>query len=147
MTTTHIDRFFLAIDREDLITDERFDSDAGRLRNGELLREEIVKWTSERTKREVMERLGGAGVPCSATFDTRDLFEDPHLQERGFIHSVQHPTAGEVRMLGFAPRMSQSEVAFEPPPELGEHTDSVLREELGLEPDRLQALREAGAIG
>jgi formyl-CoA transferase len=146
VTPTHIDRFYLAIEREDLITDERFSNDDGRIRNAALLRDEIVSWTRERTKQEVMQRLGAAGVPCAATLDTRDLFEDPHLLARGFIHEVQHPTAGEVRMLGFAPRMSRSEVPFQPPPELGEHTDAVLREELGLEPERLAALRESGAI-
>jgi crotonobetainyl-CoA:carnitine CoA-transferase CaiB-like acyl-CoA transferase len=101
----------------------------------------------ERTKQEVMEQIAGAGVPCSATLDIKDLFDDPHLNERGFVHTVQHPVQGEVRMLGFPPRMSQSQVPFEPPPELGQHTDAVLGEELGLDAERLKTLHDAGAIG
>jgi len=146
VTAPHIDRFYLAIERPDLVTDERFSKDAARLQNSDLLHEEIAKWTRERTKQEVMKILGDAGVPCSATFDTVDLFDDPHLNERGFVHSFDHPTAGEVRLLGFAPRMSGSEVSIQPPPDLGEHTDSVLSEELGLDAARLKSLHEAGAI-
>ena len=146
VTAEHIDRLYLAIDRPDLITDERFNSDQARVRNSEILHEEIASWTRERTKHEVMEQVAGAGVPCSATLDTTDLFDDPHLNERGFVHTVEHPTQGAVRMLGFAPRMSQSEVPFAPPPELGQHTDDVLRKELGVETERLETLREAGVI-
>ena len=98
------------------------------------------------TKQEVMKHLGEAGVPCSATLDTVDLYEDPHLNERGFVHTFEHPSQGEVRLLGFAPRMSGSQVPIEPPPDLGAHTDAVLSEELGLDATRLAALREAEAI-
>jgi formyl-CoA transferase len=146
VTAAHTDRLYMAIDRPDLITDERFATDEGRLRNSKALYEEIAQWTGQRTKHEVMHHLAGADVPCSATFDTRDLFDDPHLNERGFVHTVEHPTHGDVRMLGFPPRMSGSHVPFAPPPELGEHTSSVLSEELGIDDERLQALREAGAI-
>jgi len=147
VTPPHVDRFYLAIDRPDLVTDERFIGDEARLANSDLLREEIIAWTSVRTKQEVMKQLCEAGVPCAATLDTQDLFDDPHLNERGFVHEVEHPTQGNVRMLGFPPRLSDSEVAFEPPPELGAHTDAVLSEELGWGPEKLAALREKGAIG
>ena len=50
-------------------------------------------------------------------------------------------------MLGFAPRMSASEVPMARPPRLGEHTDEVLAEELALDDDALSALREGGIIG
>jgi formyl-CoA transferase len=146
VTAPHIDRFFMAIERPDLVTDERFAGDAARFQNSDALHDEIEKWTRERTKQEAMKHLGEHGVPCSATLDTTDLFEDPHLNERGFVHTFEHPIRGEVRMLGFAPRMSESAVPIEPPPDLGQHTDSVLAEELGLSPERLKALREAEAI-
>lgn len=147
VTPTHIDRFYLAIGRPDLVTDERFATDEARFQNSDALREDIVAWTSVRTKQEVMKELGEAAVPCAATLDTRDLFDDPHLNERGFVQTVEHPTEGPVRMLGFPPRLSASEVPFSPPPELGAHTDTVLAEELGCDADRLAALRESGAIG
>ena len=79
--------------------------------------------------------------------DTQELYEDPHLLERGFVKTLDHPDEGEVRLFGWAPRMSANEVELERPPKLGEHTESVLAEELGLGAEKLADLREAEAIG
>lgn len=146
VTAPHMDRFYMAIDRPDLVTDERFATDAARLENSQALHDEIEKWTSQRTKHEVMRELGEAGVPCAATMDSLDLYDDPHLNARGFVETLEHPELGPVRMMGFAPRMSGSPVEMRPPPGLGEHTDSVLAEELGLDAAGLARLREADAI-
>ena len=146
VTAQHWDALCLTIERPDLIVDERFATDMARLQHGAELYEEISKWTRECTKQEAMVRLGEAGVPCSATLDTRDLYEDPHLLERDFVKTVRHPRYGEVRLLGFAPRMSGSEVEIEAAPLLGEHTDEVLAGELGLGADELASLREDGIV-
>jgi formyl-CoA transferase len=146
VTAPHMDRLYMAIDRPDLITDERFSTEEARNENSDLLFDEISLWTQERTKREVMTILCEAGIPCSATFDTCDLYDDPHLQARGFIRTVEHPTEGEVRMLGFPTRMDGADVDWERPPGLGEHTDEVLSSELGIDDERLRSLHEAGAI-
>jgi len=106
----------------------------------------FTAWTSERTKHDVMQILGDAGVPCSACLDTEELHSDPHLVERGFIHHIDHPGHGEVPLLGFAPRLSESEVEIERAPLLGEHTDDVLAEELGLETKEITALRQSGIV-
>ena len=147
ITDTHIDKLFVAIGRPDLITDERFDDFMKRLQRTPELHEEVEQWTRERTKQEVMRELGEAGVPCAATMDTKELYDDPHLNERGFVKTLPHPEQGEVRLLGFAPRLSGSPVEMRPPPSLGEHTDAVLTEELGLDAERLAALRGQEAIG
>lgn len=146
ITNVHIDKLYMAIDRPDLITDERFDDFMKRLERTPELHAEVEKWTLERTKQEVMRELGEAGVPCAATTDTKELYDDPHLAERGFVKTFEHPERGEVRLLGFAPRLSASQVEMTPPPGLGEHTESVLAEELGLDGERIAALREAEAI-
>ncbi len=146
VTAPHMDKFFMAIDRPDLVTDERFATDEARVANTDALHDEIEKWTRVRTKHEVMKVLGEAGVPCAATMDTADLYDDPHLNHRGFIKTLPHPDLGDVRMLGFAPKMSANEVEWTPPPGLGEHTDSFLAEELGFDADQLKRLREAEAI-
>ncbi len=147
VTSTHIDKLYMAIDRPDLVTDDRYDDFMKRLERTEELHLEVEKWTLERTKIEVMKTLGEAGVPCSATMDTVELYDDPHLNERGFIKTLPHPDHGDVRMLGFPTRMSASEVEMSVPPELGQHTDSVLSSELGLDESALASLREADAIG
>ncbi len=146
VTARHWDSLCLAIERQDLIVDPRYETGEARIENGGALYEELAVWTRERTKHDVMECLGAAGVPCSASLDTRDLFTDPHLTERGFVHQIDHPVHGEKPLLGFAPRMSGSHVPIRRAPMLGEHTREVLSEELGLRDAELDAYREAGVL-
>ncbi len=108
--------------------------------------EEIAKWTRERSKYDVMQVLGDAGVPCSAVLDTKDLFEDPHLLARGFVQKIQHEEQGELPLLGPSIRLSESHVPLRAAPLLGRHTAEVLREDLELEEDRLAELRRDGTI-
>ncbi len=146
VTARHWDSLCLAIDRADLIADPRFDTGAHREANGDALFEEIAEWTRRQEKHEAMCLLGAAGVPCSAILDTHDLYRDPHLLERGFIEKVEHPDRGEVPLLGFPARMSESMVTFERAPYLGEHTDQILSDELGLDGEAIRKLREAQVL-
>ena len=111
------------------------------------VRREIEAWTRTRPKREAMAALAEEGVCASEVFETNDLFTDPHLAERDFIARVDHAQHGEVRLLGWPARMSKSRVAMRAAPLLGEHTDEVLAEDLGLTPESIGALRARGAIG
>ena len=139
--------FCEAIGRPELREDPRFATVADRRENSDVLAEEIAAWTSVRDKREVMRTLGEAGVPCGAVLDTKDIYDDPHLNERGFVKTVEHETLGEVRLLGWPPRMSASEVPLVGSPLLGQHTHEVLTADLGLGDDELAELAEAGVIG
>ena len=143
----HWDSLCAAIDRADLLIDERFATDSGRQRNGVSLYEEIAAFTRTRTKHEAMEIIAAAGVPCAACLDTRELHHNQHLTERGFVQELDLPVHGKVPMFGFAPRMSESHVPMTRPPRLGEHTDEVLRAELALPEADLAELRKTGAIG
>ena len=143
----HWDALCAAMDRGDLLLDSRFTDVGSRVENGNALYEEIRNWTGQRTKYEAMEAIAGAGVPCSACLDTAELHRDPHLTERGFVHEMNLPVHGRVPMLGFAPRLSESTVAMERPPRLGEHTHEVLAADLGLSEREIDALQERGIIG
>jgi formyl-CoA transferase len=147
VTDRHWDALCLATERHDLVVDPRFESGAKRALHGAELFEEISRWTRQHGKYEVMRRLGDAGVPCSAILDTRDLYNDPHLLERGFVKIVEHPERGEVPLLGFPTRMSASHVEMKRAPFLGEHSDEVLRADLGLSDEELTSLRDEGVIG
>ena len=140
------DTLCVTIGRPELAEDPRFATSEQRRDNSPELSKIIESWTLQRTKWEVMKILGEAGVPCSANFDTRDLFHDPHLTERGFIHTLQHPTQGEIKLLGWAPRMSKSDVPIERAPLMGEHSDEVLKEDLSFSDAQVAELREAGVI-
>jgi formyl-CoA transferase len=147
VTGRHWDALCLAIDRPDLVVDPRFETGEKRALHGPELVAEISAWTRRHEKHEVMRRLGDAGVPCSAILDTKDLYEDPHLLERGFVETVEHPERGEVPLLGFPTRMSASRVEPKRAPYLGEHGDEVLRADLGLDEAALAALRDEGILG
>jgi formyl-CoA transferase len=140
------DAFCAAIERPDLAVDERFLDPRDRRTRQDELYEEIVPWMLEHEKFEAMHILGDAGVPCSAIYDTADLFSDEHLKERGFIHHLEHPVEGEITLLGQPYRLSESDVPITPAPQFGEHTDAVLTDDLGLDASKLDALRESGVI-
>ena len=136
-----------AIGREDLADDPRYNTPKGRFENGDDLAEVISEWTSRYTKQEAMAILGAAGVPASAVLDTLDLFADPHLNERGFVHTVDHEAKGPVRVLGSPMNLSDSQVEIEAAPLLGRHTDSVLADELNLTQTEIDRLRADGVLG
>jgi len=147
VTTRQWDALCLATERPDLVVDPRFETGELRAKNSGDLFAEVGAWTIQRDKFEVMHHLGEAGVPCAAIFDTHDLYHDPHLLDRDFVKQVEHPELGQVPLLGFAARMSRSEVAMQRAPTVGEHSDEVLRADLGLADDELAALREDGILG
>ncbi|MEE9255317.1 MAG: CoA transferase, partial [Pseudomonadales bacterium] len=104
------------------------------------------KWTLGRDKYQAMRELCEAGVPASAVLDTKDLFENPHLEERGFIHTVEHEVHGSIRLLGWPARMSESEVPITASPRLGRHTVEVVAEDLSMKPATIDKLLADGVI-
>jgi len=141
------DTLCAVIDRPDLIVDPKYATPKDRAKNADELDAEISKWTRQHEKHEAMRILAGNGVPVSAVFDSVDVFNDPHLTERGFFKKVDHPVEGELTLMGPTFRMSDSDVEVERPPMLDEHTDEVLSDDLGMSADELLGLRGAGAIG
>jgi len=140
------DALVVAMERLDLNEDPRFNTLRARIKHGPELYQEIAAWTSQRAKFEVMETLGAAGVPCSAAYDSEDIFADKHLRARGQIRKISHPVNGEVEMLAPPVHLSESTVEMARSPLLGEHTTEVLAAELGLEAEALEHLASAGVI-
>jgi len=145
-TNTHWQRLLKVIGRDDLLDDPRFCSPEERMRHEDAVNALVEGWTRERTKREVMETLGRAGVPAGAVFDTKELSDDPHLRKRGIFATVQHPVRGSVLMPGWPVKMSDSEVAVTSAPLLGQHNQEVYGEWLGCTPSEVTALRDEHVI-
>ena len=136
-----------AIGRPDLLTAPSYQTPRDRYRNRLALKAEIEAWTLQRDKYEAMRQLAEGGVPASAVLDTKDLYENPHLLSRGFVHEVEHAALGPVKLLGWPARMSESAVPIKAAPLLGQHTWEVVAADLGLSETELQELMEAGVIG
>jgi formyl-CoA transferase len=146
-TTRMFDALVTAIGMPHLAADERFATPQARARHGEELDAEISTWTRTRTKWEVMEYIGPLGVPVGAVYDSRDIFNDRHLSERGQILTYEHPVRGTVTMPAPPVHLSKNETPVERAPLLGEHTSAVLEAELGIDSGAFAALEEAGVVG
>jgi formyl-CoA transferase len=139
-------QFAVAIGREDLLGDPRCKDAKTRWEHRDELNEIIRAWTSARTKHEVLAVLGKAGVPGGAVLDTGEVLDDPHLNARGAITTIDHPTRGRFRLPSCPVRLSASEAVTTPPPLAGQHTAEVLVEVLGLSKDDVTGLQQRGAI-
>ena len=78
--------------------------------------------------------------------DTGEILDDPHLNARGQIHTIDHPTRGRFRLPGAPVHLSASEAPTTPPPLAGQHTAEILGEVLGLSKDDVAALQERGIV-
>ena len=132
---------------KDLLSDPRFARSAARAENCEAMIEEIAEWTRQRPKREAMEAWSEAGVCAGSVYGLEELYTDPHLVERGFVHEIHHAHYGNIKLLGWPAKMSKSSVAISPAPLLGQHTDEVLKHDLGFDEADIARLRAAGAVG
>jgi len=140
------DSFCAAIGQPELADDPRFATAEARTANSDELHALITQWTLQRTKHEAWHVLAEAGVPSAAVLDTADLWRDPQLQARNFLRTVEHPTEGTVHLLASPIRLAGTEVPITHAPLLGQHTDEVLRADLGLQDHALAELRAQGTI-
>jgi formyl-CoA transferase len=142
----HWDRLLGVIGREDLADDERFKTAKARFEHRDEVDEIVSEWTRSRTKQEVMEMIGAAGIPAGAVLDNDELLHDPTLRERGMFVEIDHPTRGKIVIPGWPVKMSNSAVPVAPAPLLGQHNEEVLGEVLGYTPEKVAELREAKLI-
>ncbi len=141
------ERLCRAMDRPDLVEDERFANPAARARNRADINAIVAQWVSEEDADEIEARCVARDVPAGKIYDVADLAADEHVQARGDICTVQDPIIGPVRQQAPFPRMlGETPAAPTGAPRLGEHTDEVLSSTLGLSTTELEALRADGII-
>ena len=100
-----------------------------------------------RTRAEWIEALNAAGVPCGAVRDVGEVLQDPQIASRQMIERVEHATLGSVPVLGLPAKLSDTPGSVRSaPPVLGQHTESILRNDLGFSAADIVAMRSAGAI-
>lgn len=134
--------------REDLLTNPDFASTPARAARMQEIDAMVEAWTRPRGKDEVMVLLNQAHVPCAPVRNAREVVNDPHLAERGMWVEVEHPKRGKTRVPISPIRLhgSPPSAVKRAAPLLGQDTDRVLSELLGLDPAELAALHTAGAI-
>jgi formyl-CoA transferase len=140
-------RLAKVMDQPELATDERFATHSARGANAALLDDMIAEWTSTIDADDLLHALAEGAVPAGRIFRAKDMLADPHFAAREAIVRIAHPEFGEVPMQNVAPRLTASPGRVRRTgPDLGEHTDEVLREVAGLDDAAIEALRSDGVI-
>jgi formyl-CoA transferase len=93
-----------------------------------------------------MRLLGDAGVPAGAVFDTMELTNEPDFEQRGIMQTMEHPTAGPFKLPGWPVRLGGRTPEVRPAPLLGQHTNEVLHDWLGLDADEIEQLGKDGVV-
>jgi crotonobetainyl-CoA:carnitine CoA-transferase CaiB-like acyl-CoA transferase len=128
-TQTLWERLCSVIGREDLVADERFAANDGRMANRPALVAELESALAARGTGEWVDALLAAGVPAGPIHDYGEVFADPHTQAREMEVTMEHPVEGTIRGLGIPVKLSATPGAVRrAAPLLGEHTEEVLHE-------------------
>jgi CoA:oxalate CoA-transferase len=140
-------RLASALGRPELTTDERFATDPARMSNQHELREVIEAWTSVRGVDAIVTELEVAGVPAAPIWDIEQLAASDHAAHRGLVQTVEHPVAGTVSVVPQPVHFSAAAPAGTlVAPTLGQHTDEVLSQDLGLSAAEIAELHQNGVV-
>ena len=139
-------RFCALAGHPEWASDERFSSNAARVRNRQELIQLLRQSTVMRTTSEWIAALETAAVPCGPINDLAGVFADPQVQARGMRLDLPHASGGSAPQVANPIHLSATPVEYrKAPPALGEDTDAVLRE-LGHSEAQIAALRQAGIV-
>ena len=127
--------------------DPRFAANRARVAHRHIVDAAIAAALAADTADNWLVKLKAAGVPCGRINSVAEAFADPQTEARQMIETVRHPTVGDLRLVGLPYKFSGTPASVRrPPPVLGEHTEEILRTELGLDEAAIAALREEKVI-
>ena len=139
--------FCQAADCPELTQEPRFKTMSQRIvHRGELI-PLIAEVMRTRTKREWIEMLEAANVPCGPINNMKEVFEDPQVQHRGLRVDMPHPLGGTAPVVASPLRLSATPVEYRlAPPTLGQHNEEVLKNLLGKSAAEVKRLKDAGIV-
>lgn len=138
-------RLCAAIDRPDLAEDPRYATNPERVAHREELVGELTRTLTSRSADHWMSTLVDAGVPVGRVRGVLDALRTADASGDDVLRTVEHPTAGLLEQVRAGFRMADTPVPMSAPPLLGQHSQEVLTE-LGMAPDRIEALLDRGAV-
>jgi crotonobetainyl-CoA:carnitine CoA-transferase CaiB-like acyl-CoA transferase len=145
------DRQFAAlcdlINQPELAADSRYSNNSLRLENRASLIENLQTAFKSRTASAWVEGLLAAGIPAGPINTVADILNDPQIESRELIQTIALDSGDLLRMVGPAVKLSETPAQVDlPPPLLGQHTDSILREVLNLDDSALAKYHDLDVI-
>lgn len=139
-------RFCKVIEREDLLTDPRFETNAKRLENRDILIPIIEDIIKQKPAEYWLTRLDEAHIPAGPINTVDKAINDEQVRARNFIQEIDHPTAGKIKLMKNPIHFGDIDLdIYRHPPLLGEHTEEILLE-LGYNNEEIKNLKAKGII-
>jgi crotonobetainyl-CoA:carnitine CoA-transferase CaiB-like acyl-CoA transferase len=135
------------IERPDLATDDRFKTNLNRSANRDALVPEIKREILSRTRKVLLDRLTGAGIPCGEVAGLHEALTSKRANDAGLVSTWPHPVAGSVHVLAPPYRFDDARLPVRSaPPQLGEDTDQILQTLLGMSVEKISSLKAIGVV-
>jgi len=142
------ERFCGIVERSDLRDDPRFATNVLRTQQRAALNKQLRPLFRQHPLAWWIQMLDTSGIPCAAVNTVPEALASGQVKALGIVQDVAHPLYGTIKMTRSPLTLDGKTLAVRrPPPRLGEHTDEILRELLGLDSTELAALREQHVLG
>jgi benzylsuccinate CoA-transferase BbsF subunit len=141
------ENFCRVIGNPDWTNNEKFQTIEGRVDNSEELDRYINAWTADYTPEQVMLIMQGAGVAAGVVATAQDSESDPQLKEYDFFHEIEHPYLGKQKF--FHPpafTLSEAKAELNRPVQLGEHTEYICKDFLGMPAEDYDSMKKEGVF-
>jgi len=140
-------RFCEAFALAHLLADPRFATNAARVENRQLVTDTLTPVMQANPTLWWVERLEALKIGCGPINKLSEVFADPQVLARGMVREMAHAAGVDVKVIANPVRLSATPADYRlAPPLLGQHTDAVLEERLGLDPAAIAALRAKGVV-
>ena len=136
-----------AIGKPSWVDDPEYATPNARLTRLNEVFDAIESWTMTKTKFEVMQICNPLDIPVGPILSMKEISEEESLRETGTIVEVDHPKRGKYLSVGCPVKLSASPAKVERSPLLGEHTEEILKGELGYTDQELDEILNSGAVG
>jgi crotonobetainyl-CoA:carnitine CoA-transferase CaiB-like acyl-CoA transferase len=140
-------RFCDSFELSHLLEDPRFATNAARVANRQLVTDTLSPLLARQPTAWWVDRLEGLKIGCGPINKLSEVFADPQVRARGMVVELPHGAGTDVKVIANPVRLSATPVDYRiAPPLLGEHTEAVLADRLGLDTAAIAALRAKGVV-
>ena len=141
-------RFCKATNMMWMLEDPKFSTNEARLENHAEVKRVVEDWTRNKTVKEILDILLKYEIPCGPVYSMDEVCNDPHIAKaREMVVEIDQPNVGKMRIVGCPIKMTPTGASIRrPAPLLGQHTDEILKEVLGLSNEEIKRLREENVI-